>query len=53
MPQMVRESAYALALHLSGRISIDDFAKMSASSGAAIDKEFMASLCAVSSSPKL
>jgi hypothetical protein len=45
MPIPVRKEAYALALKLSGRISIDDFAKMAVSAEVVIDKELMTSFC--------
>ena len=51
MPKMVRGSAYALALRLAGRISMDAFARMSVSSDVVIDKEYMSSLCSSSTVP--
>jgi HEAT repeat protein len=45
MPAMVQKSAYTLALRGAGRISMDTFAKLSASSDVVINRESMHSLC--------
>lgn len=44
MPLMIRQSAYALALRLAGRISIDDFAKISVSNDIIINNQILLSL---------